>query len=131
MRRLRLRRKRSKANPSHAHPSQQLALFAATLIHTMETILKCCSRSSWLLCLAAVLAVVLVTRDASAWNQLGHKLVAEIAWRQLEPKQRQSIVDTIRRHPSFDRDFVAKMDDDVAKGDKTLQDHWVFLQAAA
>ena len=42
-----------------------------------------------------------------AWNALGHKVVAEIAWRQLEPKQRQSIVDTLRRHPRFDADFAA------------------------
>lgn len=74
--------------------------------------------------------VVLGASDAFAWNALGHKVVAELAWRQLDPPTRQQIVDTLRRHPRFDADFVAKMEDDAAKGDKATQDHWIFLHAA-
>lgn len=66
---------------------------------------------------------------AFAWNSLGHKVVAEIAWQQLDPATRQSIVDTLRRHPRFDKDFVEKMDE-VASADKEIQDHWIFQQAA-
>src|SRR4051812_25986395 len=65
-----------------------------------------------------------------AWNSLGHKVVAEIAWRQLDAPTRQQIVDTIRRHPRFDTDFVAKMDDDAVISDKATQDHWIFQHAA-
>ena len=61
---------------------------------------------------------------------LGHKTVAEIAWRQLDPATRQTIVDTIRRHPRFDKDFAGKMDDKALTGDKAVEDHWIFQQAA-
>lgn len=80
--------------------------------------------------LYAVLLLIVAAGSAFAWNSLGHKVVAEIAWQQLEPAQRQRIVDTLRRHPRFDTDFAGKMDDDAAKGDKATQDHWIFLQAA-
>src|SRR3954447_7379796 len=83
---------------------------------------------------ATLLAAVLLisTSPAAAWNSLGHKAVAEIAWQQLEPSERQAIVDVLRRHPTFAADFQVKMDDEpnVAKGDKAIQDHWIFLQAA-
>src|SRR5438128_2435235 len=46
---------------------------------------------------------------ALAWNSLGHKVVAEIAWRELEPGKRQGIVDVLRRHPRLDADFAGKM----------------------
>jgi S1/P1 Nuclease len=81
--------------------------------------------------LTAILIVVnFAASPAIAWNSLGHKVVAEIAWQQLDEPARQSIVDTLRRHPRFDTDFVAKMDDDAANGDKEKQDHWIFQQAA-
>ena len=73
---------------------------------------------------------ILAASNAFAWNNLGHKVVAEIAWQQLTPAQRQSIVDTLRRHPRFDADFVAKMEDDVQGSSKEKQDHWIFQHAA-
>src|SRR4051794_14700068 len=82
------------------------------------------------LALAAISLTIVLTAKAHAWNSLGHKVVAEIAWRQLDAPTRQSIVDTLRRHPRFDKDFVAKMDDDAIKGDKSVEDHWIFQQAA-
>src|SRR5262245_17526174 len=80
--------------------------------------------------LIAVLLITAVISPAYAWNSLGHKAVAEIAWRQLDAPTRQNIVDTLRRHPRFDSDFVARMDDDAIKSDKATQDHWIFQQAA-
>ncbi len=78
-------------------------------------------RALFLACLAT---------PAFAWNALGHKVVAEIAWQQITPDRRQQIVETFRHHPRFAEDFVAKMPRDVAAGDKATQDHWVFQQAA-
>src|SRR3954453_12656003 len=78
----------------------------------------------------SILIVATCSTPADAWNSHGHKVVAEIAWRQLDPATRQSIVDTLRRHPRFDTDFAAKMDDDAVKGDKEIQDHWIFQHAA-
>jgi hypothetical protein len=82
--------------------------------------------------LVATLIVAGYVIPAQAWNSLGHKAVAEIAWQQLDEPTRQKIVDTLRRHPTFAKDFQAKMDDDdkVANGDKATQDHWIFQQAA-
>jgi hypothetical protein len=36
----------------------------------------------------------------------------------------------LRRHPRFDADFAAKMEDDALRGDKKTQDRWIFLHAA-
>jgi hypothetical protein len=78
----------------------------------------------------AFIVVTLVACQAFAWNSLGHKVVAEIAWQQLDPATRQTIVDVLRRHPTFAKDFQAKMDADAVAGDKATQGHWIFLQAA-
>jgi hypothetical protein len=78
----------------------------------------------------AVLVVLIWPAVSMAWNSLGHKVVAEIAWQQLKPEQRTSIVEVLRRHPKFDRDFADKMDDNALTGDKAIEDHWIFLHAA-
>jgi hypothetical protein len=80
--------------------------------------------------LFATLIVASFIPRAYAWNTLGHKVVAEIAWQQLDPTTRQSIVDVLRRHPRFDTDFAGKMEDNAQKGDKAVQDHWIFQNAA-
>jgi len=73
----------------------------------------------------ATTIVVLWTAPAFAWNALGHKVIAEIAWQQLDVPTRQSIVDTLKHHPRFAEDFLAKMPRDVATGDQagTNADH--------
>jgi hypothetical protein len=75
-------------------------------------------------------AIASIAGSGYAWNALGHKVVAEIAWRELEPADRQAIVDVLRRHPRFDVDFAAKMTDDALAGDKAVQDHWIFRHAS-
>lgn len=79
---------------------------------------------------ACFIIVAVVASPAFPWNNLGHKTVAEIAWQQLEPAQRKSIVDTLRRHPAFDTDFAKKMEDNALTGDKSIEDHWIFQHAA-
>lgn len=74
--------------------------------------------------------VALTVSPALAWNALGHRVVAEIAWQQLTPERRQEIVDTLKHHPRFAEDFLAKMPRDVASGDQEAQDRWIFWQAA-
>ena len=86
-------------------------------------------RHKILSCLAAVI-LALVASQALAWNALGHRVVAEIAWQQLSPERRQEIVDTLKHHPRFAEDFIAKMPRDVAAGDEAKQDRWIFWQAA-
>jgi hypothetical protein len=79
---------------------------------------------------AITVALILCAVPAFAWNGLGHKVVAEIAWQQLDEPTREQIVDTLRRHPRFAEDFQKKMPADVETADKATQDHWIFQQAA-
>jgi hypothetical protein len=65
-----------------------------------------------------------------AWNAMGHKVVAEIAWQKLDPSQRAAIVATLRQHPRFDEDFADRMDDQMTAAGADVQDHWIFCQAA-
>lgn len=71
----------------------------------------------------ATLLLVILSSEASAWNGLGHKVVADIAWQQLNEGQHAEIVRTLRRHPRFDPDFVR----DIPEAD---QDRWIFQHAA-
>jgi hypothetical protein len=80
--------------------------------------------------IAPVGLLLALATPATAWNALGHKVIAEIAWRQITPQQQQTVVDTLRRHPRFDADFVGRMPDDVLSADKATQDQWVFQAAA-
>jgi hypothetical protein len=80
--------------------------------------------------LLVFVSVVLYVSPAPAWNALGHRVVAETAWQQLPPERRQQIVDTLRHHPRFAEDFVAKMPSNVSIDDKEAQDRWIFWQAA-
>ena len=69
----------------------------------------------------ALLALVLQAPPIHAWNALGHKVVCEIAWQQIDQPTREKIVATLRRHPRFDGDFVKRMAD--------VSDEQVFLHA--
>ena len=83
----------------------------------------------------ATLIVVLCAHDAFAWNALGHKTVAEIAWRQLTPEQRQPIcLDQYLAHvkavangplPEGERqsaaDFVAELEATLERAENKLQ----------
>ncbi|WP_232536224.1 S1/P1 nuclease [Lacipirellula parvula] len=71
------------------------------------------------------LAILLLsTANAAAWNALGHKVIADIAWQQLNEQSRAEIVRTLRRHPRFDDDFAKQMPSDVD------ENRWIFQQAA-
>jgi hypothetical protein len=80
--------------------------------------------------IVVVALATIIASEANAWNSLGHRVVAELAWRRLKPAERQEVVDTLRRHPRFDEDFAGKMTDDVIGADKALQDRWIFQHAA-
>ena len=47
--------------------------------------------------------VPLLPLTANAWNAAGHRLVARIAWDQLEPPTRSRIADLLQAHPDIDR----------------------------
>ncbi len=74
---------------------------------------------------AAVVGILgLLILPARAWNNVGHRTVAELAWRQLTPTQRQAASELLRQHPHY-KEFLAA---DISKG--AGKDEWVFLTAA-
>jgi hypothetical protein len=72
----------------------------------------------------AVCIVLFVPSTVHAWNALGHKVIADIAWMQLKPEQQREIAAVLRRHPRFDEDFAREMPTDAD------EDRWIFQQAA-
>lgn len=83
-----------------------------------------------ILSIAAAVALALVASCASAWNGTGHSVIAEIAWQQLTPELRQSIVETLKRHPRFGEDFIQRMPREVDGAGQETQDRWIFWHAA-
>ena len=65
-----------------------------------------------------------------AWWEGGHFLVANIAYDLLEEADREDIVNVLRKHPRWKQDFLSAMPDDVRKADKSIQNRWIFMQAA-
>ena len=59
-----------------------------------------------------------------AWNHVGHRTVAELAWRQISAKQRQGATELLKHHPHY-QEMLAR---DIPKG--VNKDEWVFLSGA-
>lgn len=78
--------------------------------------------------LVAFLLVLLAPLTAHAWSDAGHRIIAAIAWRQLSPRQRAIILDTLSHHPRYAEDFRRHLPDKLTDVD----DHpeWFFQQAA-
>lgn len=78
-------------------------------------------------------ALSLAPRPARAWNELGHRIVARIAWDGMLPAQQQLAVALLRQHPRFAEDFEGRMPAAIkATGPQSLeQQRWIFTQAAA
>lgn len=61
---------------------------------------------------------------ATAWNHVGHRTVAELAWRRLDNDERRVVTDLLKQHPHYKSLLAA----DVPRG--VSKDEWVFLNAA-
>jgi hypothetical protein len=76
-----------------------------------------------------LLALVLTTpRPALAWNDTGHRLIAEVAWADMTPAARSRFSDILRQHPRYQQDLLADVPDGMAGAD---QDRYAFGLAAA
>lgn len=62
--------------------------------------------------------------QALAWNDAGHMVVAELAWRNLSAGERTAVSQLLRRHPHYAELLAA----DIPAG--ADRDEWVFLNAA-
>lgn len=73
----------------------------------------------------ALTLLLLIPSTAHAYNGLAHKVIAAIAWQQLDKPTRVHIVAVLRRHPRFDDDFIKRQPDGV-----TDEGEWIFQHAA-
>ena len=71
-----------------------------------------------------LLAFCGLPRPAFAWNSTGHMTIALIAWRQLEPAEREQVSTLLKAHPHYKLLLLPGKPADVGT------DEWVFLHAA-
>lgn len=81
-----------------------------------------------------IVAILLSPRfyasTANAWNSPGHRIIALIAYDQLDPAVRAKAVELLRSHPRFGQHFHSEMPREIARGDRGKQDEWIFAHAA-
>src|SRR5687767_7648396 len=73
---------------------------------------------------AALITLFALPSRAGAWNNVGHRAIAEVAWRQMSQKERRAASDLLKQHPHYQQLLIA----DVPRGVDTNE--WAFLTAA-
>ena len=79
------------------------------------------------LMIVALVCWACCVQDASAWNHTGHKLVALVAWEQLDEDERKAVVRLMKKHKRFRSDFKPDDNENVTPANK---DKWIFAYAA-
>ena len=64
---------------------------------------------------------------ARAWNETGHMIVAEIAWRQLNERQRQQVGELLAQHPHYQKLLLARKPDASLR---VSDAEWAFLRSS-
>ena len=72
----------------------------------------------------AVAVVISLGRSAAAFNELGHYVIAKLAYDQLSQAQQQAICDILKDHPHYAEYLAANVPPGVTA------DEWAFLRAA-
>ena len=79
---------------------------------------------------AFVLALLLFTPSAFAWNDTGHLIAAMVAYDALPGSVRSWALDLIRAHPRFREDFEARLPASLADASAAERARWYFGRAA-
>ena len=66
---------------------------------------------------ALLLSAVLLASPAAAWFDGGHRLIASLAMRRIEPARRAELADILRQHPMYAQDFGGPMPAAARGGD--------------
>src|SRR5580765_1351845 len=61
---------------------------------------------------------------AQAWNHTGHKVVAELAWRELSASKRKAVSELLKQHPHYSLLLAANVEAGVDTNE------WAFLNAS-
>ena len=79
--------------------------------------------------LTSVIAALLLSLPATAWNYSGHQIVAQIAYERLTPQVRARVDQMIRDHPDY-KEIFTKDAPDVIKSDAAALARFAFVHAA-
>jgi hypothetical protein len=79
---------------------------------------------------SAAAALLLLPFTATAWDAVGHRLTADVAWALMSADTREQVMTMLRAHPRFNQDFVDTMPDDIKAADNDTQAQWQLGQAA-
>ena len=71
-----------------------------------------------------LLGWLLLVMPAAAWNGLGHRTVATLAWRQMNDAQRRAATELLKHHPHYKVILTVNVPDGVDQGE------WAYLTAA-
>src|SRR4051794_17807553 len=74
--------------------------------------------------LLVLLAATFSVLPAKAWNNVGHRTIAELVWRKLDRDERRAISDLLKQHPHYKSILTAAVPHGVDKNE------WAFLVAA-
>ena len=78
-----------------------------------------------------VVALVLFSQCFTyAWNYAGHRIIASIAYDQLDPDTQAEMLELLKQHPRFEEDFQSRMPDVIKKASPEVQHRWLFMRAA-
>jgi len=72
----------------------------------------------------ALTSVLVAASVAGAWNDLGHMVVARLAWQDLTAAERAKVVGYLKSHPHAVEFLKARRPENIP------EDEWVFLRAA-
>ena len=59
------------------------------------------TRSNPLRTVLTIALVTLITKDNHAWNCTGHRVIASIAYRQLDEQTKRKIAEVLKKHPAY------------------------------
>ncbi|QDT43224.1 S1/P1 Nuclease [Gimesia alba] len=65
-----------------------------------------------------------------AWNYAGHRIIASIAYDQLDPSTQTAMLELLKQHPRFEQDFQSRMPDVIKNASPEIQNRWIFMRAA-
>jgi len=80
--------------------------------------------------LVAVSSVLFSSRPAHAWNALGHRVIADIAYDLLDDDTKAKAVALIKASPRFTIDFLDRMPANVKSDSESIKDRWHFQHSA-
>ncbi len=96
--------------------------------------MKRCQRYGSRFCSRALvvsfLLVLMLAPNACAWSSAGHRIIASIAFRQLNEVQRRKFVGLLKNHPRFAEDFETILAKEKEITNETERHEWMLQQAS-